>query len=488
MSLLAFRQQLSLATYTAAPDTTPLAVPDPLIHFLNRSSFGIRESDYQRAAQMGYAAFIEAQLQPVAALAGAIEATIALNLPSIKMTGTQLYAAYPPSDNKDFAALAELRAATLLRQLYSPNQLFEVMVEFWTNHFSVEHVHNYDRIAKTIDDQDIRKNALGTFKDLLNANARSPAMLFYLDNYVNVKAGAQENYARELMELHTLGVDGGYTEDDVKNVARAFTGWGFNRTQISFLFTQRNHDTDEKRVFGKVLAKNRGMQDAQDVLDMLAAHPSTAKLIATKLVRRFVSDTPPTTLVEKLTALFLSSGGDITAMLRALFASVEFLASADLKIKRPQEYLLSVLRVTDAKISGTTYNRALSGVFEGLGQQWCNWPAPNGYPDVGSYWINTTAWLGRWNFVFATLEGRLDRGIVIDALALSAGAKTPETLVDGLSARLLRRKLSASDRAGFIASAAAGAAANAELGRDLLTSRAREIVALMLSSRYFNYR
>jgi uncharacterized protein (DUF1800 family) len=488
MSLLALRQQLTLAAPVATPDATPLAMPDPLVHFLNRSSFGVRESDYQRAVQMGYGAFVESQLVPLPASAAEIENLIALNLPSINMTGAQLYAAYPPADNKDFVALGELRAATVLRQIFSPNQLFEVMVEFWTNHFSVEHVHGFDRIAKTIDDQDIRKHALGSFKDLLNANARSPAMLFYLDNYANVKTGAQENYARELMELHTLGVDGGYTEDDVKNVARAFTGWGFNRTQISFLFTQRNHDTDDKLVLGKKLAKNRGIQDAQDVLDILAAHPSTAKLIATKLVRRFVSDTPPSNLVEKLTTLFLSSGGDITVMLRALFTSVEFLASADLKVKRPQEYVQSVLRVTDAKLSGATYNRALSGVFEGLGQQWCNWPAPNGYPDVGSYWINTTAWLARWNFVFAAVEGRLDRGIVIDAMALCAGAKTPETIVDALSARLLRRKLSALDRAEFIACAADGGAANSALRAEVLTSRMHEIVALMLSSRYFTYR
>jgi uncharacterized protein (DUF1800 family) len=323
---------------------------------------------------------------------------------------------------------------------------------------------------------------------LLNASARSPAMLFYLDNYVNVKTGAQENYARELMELHTLGVDGGYTEDDVKNVARAFTGWGFNRTQISFLFSQRNHDTDEKTVLGKTLAKNRGIEDAQDVLDILAAHPSTAKLIATKLVRRFVSDTPPAALVDKLTALFLSSGGDITAMLRELFNSVDFVASADLKVKRPQEYVQSVLRVTDAKLSGTTYTRALSAVYEGLGQIWCNWPAPNGYPDVASYWINTTAWLGRWNFVFAALEGRLDRGIVIDALALSASAKTPETMVDKLSERLLRRKLSFADRAELVSNAAAGASPSDPVRTDLLSVRAREITALLLSSRYFNYR
>ncbi len=488
MTLLALREQLFNAASAAAVDPTPLSLPDPLVHFMNRASFGIRQADYQRAGAMGYAAFVESQLQPSAAAASAIEAVISANFPSINMSGAQLYLAYPPSENKDVLALGELRAATLLRQVYSPNQLFEVMVEFWTNHFSIEHVHGYDRIAKTIDDQDLRKNALGKFKNLLHASARSPAMLFYLDNYVNFKAGAQENYARELMELHTLGVDGGYTEADVKNVARAFTGWGFNRTQISFQFNQRNHDTDEKTALGKTLAKNRGVEDAQDVLDILAAHPSTAKLIATKLVRRFVSDTPPAELVEKLTALFLSSGGDITVMLRALFNSVEFIASADLKVKRPQEYVQSVLRVTDAKISGASYNRALTAVFEGLGQVWCNWPAPNGYPDVASYWINTTAWLGRWNFVFAAVEGRLDRGIVIDALALAAGAKTATEMVDTLSARLLRRPLSYADRAEFISSAAAGEESTAVLRSDVLRARAREIVALMLSSRYFNYR
>ena len=488
MSLLALRAQLFQAASAAAADPMPLAIPDPLVHFMNRTSFGIRESDYQRAGAMGYATFVESQLLPSAANASVIEAAIATSLPSINMTGAQLYLAYPPSENKDFVALGELRAATLLRQVYSPNQLFEVMVEFWTNHFSIEHVHGYDRIAKTIDDQDMRKYALGKFKDLLNASARSPAMLFYLDNYVNVKTGAQDNYARELMELHTLGVDGGYTEDDVKNVARAFTGWGFNRTQISFLFSQRNHDTDEKIVLGKTLAKNRGMEDAQDVLDILAAHASTAKLIASKLVRRFVSDTPPAALVDKLAALFLSTGGDITAMLRELFNSVDFVASADLKVKRPQEYVQSVLRVTDAKLSGTTYSRALSTVYEGLGQVWSNWSAPNGYPDVGSYWMNTTAWLGRWNFVFAALEGRLDRGIVIDALALTASAKTPETMVDKLSERLLRRKLSFADRAELISNAAAGASASDPVRSDLLSVRAREITALLLSSRYFNYR
>ena len=487
MNLLALREQLALSAQTVV-EARPLTPPDPLVHFMNRTSFGIREGEYRAAAAMGYAAFVESQLVPKAVNAAALEASIASALPSVKMTGTQLYAAYPPVDNKDFIALSELRTATLLRQIFSPNQLFEMMVEFWTDHFSIEHVNGFARIAKTIDDQDIRRNAMGKFKDLLNASARSPAMLFYLDNYVNVKNGAQENYARELLELHTLGVDGGYAEVDVKNVARAFTGWSFNRTQISFQFVARNHDTDAKAVMELSLPKNRGMEDAQDVLDMLAKHPSTAKFIATKLIRRFVSDAPPENLVKSVQAEFLRTEGDVTAMLRMILNSVEFVVSADLKVKRPQDYVQSVLRATDARFTGTTYVRALNGVYEGLGQVWSNWPSPDGYPDVASYWINTTAWLGRWNFVFAALEGRLDRGIVIDLNALAGTAKTANALLDRLSERLLRRKLNKEDRITLLETTSAGASVTDELRDDVLTTRTRELAAVLLSSRYFNYR
>jgi uncharacterized protein (DUF1800 family) len=484
MSLLTLRQQLASAA--AAADATTPAAPSALVHLMNRTSFGIREAEYQNALKIGYAAYLEGQLAPKTA---AIEAQIATALPSIGMTGAQLYAAYPPSENKDVVALGELRAATLLRQVYSANQLFEVMVEFWTNHFSIEHVHGFDRLAKTLDDQDIRRNAMGKFKDLLNASARSPAMLFYLDNYVNVKTGPQENYARELLELHTLGVDGGYTEADVREVARAFTGWSFNRTQLSFVFNARNHDVEAKRVFDGTLslAKNRGIEDGQDVLNVLAAHPSTAKLIASKLVRRFVSDTPPQLLIERVSAEFLRTEGDVIAMLRMIFASTEFLASSDLKVKRPQEFVQSVLRSTEAKLTGATYGRAINAVFEGLGQVWSNWPAPNGYPDVASYWINTTAMLGRWNFVFAALEGRLDKGVVIDAAAL-VDAKTPEAIVDALTGRLLRRGISALDRAAVLDGVRQGRAANRTLTAAERQSCARDSAALLLASSYFNYR
>lgn len=363
------------------------------------------------------------------------------------------------------------------------------MVDFWTNHFSVDHNSAQTlRMSKTLDDRAIRQHALGKFSDLLFANAKGVAMQFYLDNYVNVKSAPQENYARELMELHTLGVDGGYTEADVKEVARAFTGWGFTRGNLQFYFNARNHDTDAKTVFGIKLPANRGIEDGEAVLKMLAEHSSTAKFIAGKLVKRFVSDAPPANLVERVANSFLRTNGDIRAMLRTIFASVEFTAAADLKVKRPIELIVSALRVTEAVIGGQTYGRAIYARLEQLGQMFCAWPAPNGYPDSTAYWINTTAWLSRWNFAFALAEGTLDAGIKINALSLANSAKTPESLVDSLAERVLRRSLSAADRATLLASAANSDPIDRQISANLLPTRAAEVLALLLSSRYFTYR
>lgn len=482
-----FQPALSVSTGTTIPKDN-LDPPDALVHFMNRASFGIRDSELQMARAMGYRAFVEAQLNPNPADAAAIEANIASNLPSVGMSGEMIVTTYPATDNQDVIALAELRAATTLRQLGSPNQLFEVMVEFWTNHFAVEHNMGFMRQAKTLDDRDIRRNAMGKFKDLLNANARSPAMLYYLDNYVNTKAGVQENYGREIMELHTLGVDGGYTEDDVKAVARAFTGWTFVRNRLAFVFVAANHDTNEKVVLGQRLPANRGIEDGQQVIDILVAHPATAKFIATKLVRRFVSDTPPQKLVDTVAQVFINSGGDIKEMLRTIFFSVDFMASADLKYKRPQEFMLSALRASNATVSGTTVNRSLTTYFDAAGQVFSSWAGPDGYPDVATHWINTTAWLGRWNAVFSLLEKRFDPGISIDARALAGDATTPAMLVDNLSQRIVRRKLSVDDRDQLLVLAGAGQLADGTLPPSLIAARAQEVLSVLLCSRYFHYR
>ncbi len=467
-----------------------MALPEPeeLVLLLNRSSFGIRPQELALAQQMGFDGWLELQLSPEQIDVSELETALSRLLPTLSMNNAQLIQ-HAQANQNAFQSLLELRTATLARQIYSGRQLFETMVEFWSNHFSVEHVSGPIRQFKTTDDRLIREHALGRFGDLLNANARSPAMLFYLDNYANVASGPNENYSRELLELHTLGVNGGYTEEDVKEVARAFTGWTINiRGDYNFVFAGINHDFAAKRVLGIDLPAGQGIEDGQQLLDMLALHPSTAQFIATKLVRRFVDDAPPATLVEAVAQSFLASGGETRAMLRTIFHSAEFKASADRKVKRPAEYIMGALRTLGVEVQGSNPYRQVNAYLQQLGQLPFMWPAPNGYPDVQTYWINTTAWLSRWNYAFALVEGQLGAGIRIDTLALAGDARQPAALVDRLTALIVKRPLLADDRQTLIELAAGGAPLDLPLDPRTLQLRVQELTALLLASPYFHFR
>jgi len=466
----------------------PVSSFEPLELLLSRISYGARQFEVDAAKRVGYQDYLEYQLAPEAIDNTSLENAIATSFKTLKMSAAEIFASNGPRSTMPFQAISELRGATLLRQVYSPRQLYEVMVEFWSDHFSVQHTDGLVQWLKTGDDLAIRKHAMGKFRDLLNDNARSPAMLFYLDNYVNVATGPNENYSRELMELHTLGVNGGYTEQDVKEVARAFTGWTFTRDTYVFSFVPRQHDANAKTVLGRALPARRGMEDGQDVLDLLASHPSTAKFIATKLVRKFVSDTPPSALIDKVADVFLRTGGEIRAMLRTILLSNEFIASSNQKTKRPQEFVASALRVTEARLTGETYGRQLNSRLEQFGHTWFMWPAPNGYPDNSNYWFNTSAWINRWNFAYAMTEGTLDRGITVDLNALLAGAQTAEQVVNALSLRMLRRPMANGDRAALISLASNGKASFEAIPAAERMARASEVLAVLLSSRYFNYR
>jgi uncharacterized protein (DUF1800 family) len=320
-------------------------------------------------------------------------------------------------------------------------------------------------------------------------------MLYELDNYLNVASGPNENYARELLELHTLGVNGGYTEDDVKAVARAFTGWTFTpynpdrqQYEVEFVFTRSRHDTGAKRVLGVDLPAGRGIADGDDVLEILINHPSTARFIAGKLVRRFVADLPPADLVEQVAYVYRLTGGDITAMLRSIFESAQFKDSGDDKLKRPVEYVVSTLRTLDAALGGN-WIRATMQVLETLGQVPFAWPAPNGYPDVGGYWTNASALLSRWNFANAVGAGGQGNGIRIDINALLGSARTPEQIVDRLVQRVLRRALLPLDRAVLVNLVADGASSTVPISDAASRSqRARELLGVLLGSPYFMYR
>jgi uncharacterized protein (DUF1800 family) len=346
--------------------------------------------------------------------------------------------------------VAELQASRILRAVYSERQLQEVMVDFWTNHFNVFAGKGADRWLLISYDRDtIRPNAMGKFRDLLQATAQSPAMLFYLDNFQSVspsaggrmgqsaptrqrifsdlltdasqqkrpRRGINENYARELMELHTLGVDGGYTQRDVQEVARCFTGWTINNPRGrrlngrsedagKFYFNPRLHDDGEKIVLGHRIPAGGGIRDGLMVLDILARSAPTAKFIATKLARRFVMDNPTPQLVERISAAYTKSDGDIRETLRALFSSPEFNAPASyrVKIKTPFELAVSAIRTLDGETNGgPALHQWITKMGEGLYQ----YQAPTGYPDTAADWVNAGSLLERLNFGLALASNRI---------------------------------------------------------------------------------
>ncbi|MGH8051390.1 MAG: DUF1800 domain-containing protein [Arenimonas sp.] len=472
------------------PDDATLPAVDPLVLLLNRASFGFKESEYQRALSLDYTAWLQEQLNYTSLDNSALEASIASTLPRVNWTAAQLIAD-AKSTGKNGQGATELIAATLLRQIFSPRQLYEVMVEFWTNHFNIAAASVPEVYYKVVDDRDvIRPNALGSFPAMLKASARSLAMLYYLDNVSNTKNGPNENYARELMELHTLGVEGGYTEIDVKEVARCFTGWtvtGGGSNNSVFTFSTSQHDTGTKTVLGNTIAAGGGMSDGDTVLNILATHPSTARYIAEKLCLRFIGEHPQTTAIDQVAATYTATNGNISAMLLTLFGSVEFMSAYDRKIRRPVEYLIGALRVTEPSLTGD-YLSKLSSRLTTLGQIPFKWPTPDGYPDEMADWVNTGASLTRWNWVFGLAEDKISSGIRINVPTLISTANTPQLLVDRLSARLLRRALTVEDRDRFISFAANGGSATQVLDATSLNLRARELIGLMLASKYFQYR
>ena len=512
------------------------------IHVLNRLSFGPSPKDLARVKEIGVTAWIDAQLRPATSEDTALSARLA-PLQTLTMDTAELREKYeiPPDVRqqiqkaraekdaaegktstetpgeryeqmdakerraereamvKQFPELAklegtpqrviqELQAGKVLRAVYAERQLDEIMADFWFNHFNV--FARKGPVEFMIGDYEraIRERAFGKFEDLLVTVARSPAMLFYLDNWQSVSPdfnprdlyrregmggrsrpgggarppranaganaqprrtfGINENYARELMELHTLGVDGGYTQKDVVEVAKAFTGWtilgerpgGPRRNQDShYAFAAPAHVKGDKRVLG-VTIKEGGEKEGLEILHMLAVHPSTAKFISAKLVRRFVADQPPQALVDRASAVFTKTGGDIREVLRAILTSEEFLGPSyrTAKVKTPFEFVVSSLRTTGAEV---TNPRAVSERIAGMGMPLYLQQAPTGYKDTAEEWVSTSSLLERMNFALDLSAGRV-RGVSVGTSMLS-----PQTAsLDAVAARLLPGGLSEKSR------------------------------------------
>jgi len=352
--------------------------------------------------------------------------------------------------------------ATLARAIFSERQLFEVMVQFWSDHFNIDPSKGDCKWLKVADDRDvIRPHALGRFAELLRASALSPAMLWYLDGRVNRRQNAadrpNENYARELLELHTLGVHGGYSQTDVMEVARCLTGWTvrakgqppyFQIGQVEF--DPDRHDPAAKKVLGEVIPavpagmdraerERRGRQELDRVLEIVCRHPATAQHLAVKLCRRFIAEEPPPAAVQEVADAFRRTDGDIPSTLRALFATPAFWENRGNKFKRPFSYVVSALRATGAQ---TDAGRPVIDYLKRMGHAPFSYPTPDGYPEKAAPWMGTLLW--RWNFAVALSLNQLPgTRMVTPSLRERAGGDP------GLMAHLLGRAPTPAEAAAY---------------------------------------
>ena len=499
-----------------------------IVHVLNRLGFGAMPGDVERVRRMGLDKYIDQQLRPDAIPDQGMAARLA-NLDTLTRNSRELAEDYfmpaqmaqrsakqqaaaqpePSATDKRDARTPEqtqamqaqrqvftdLAQQKILRAIYSERQLNEVLVDFWFNHFNVFAGKGLTRNYLTEYERDaIRPHVLGKFRDLLEATAKSPAMLFYLDNWQSAAPegartaapnnrnrnkspnprrpfgrsgqaarpprqrtvadlppnaqtrkprGLNENYARELMELHTLGVDGGYTQKDVQEVARAFTGWTIAnpRQGGGFVFDPRMHDDGEKIVLGHKIKAGGGEHDGEEVLDILASHPSTARFIATKLTRRFVSDEPPPALVDRAAERFRETKGDLREVVRTIVTSREFFAPETYraKVKTPFEFVASAVRATEADSINAM---PLVQTMRELGMPPDQCQPPTGYADRAEAWVNTGALLNRMNFAVALTEGRV-RGV---RAPVPAGGDSIDAARDEIVAQVLAGDLSTSTR------------------------------------------
>jgi uncharacterized protein (DUF1800 family) len=380
-------------------------------HVLNRITFGSTPELLSAVQQSGVDSFIDQQLNPAAISDSQLATMIAA----------------PPTTK------AELQRQTLLRMIYSRRQLLEVMTWFWDNHFNTDVNKTGNSVAnEAAENALLRANALGRFRDLLGASAKSPAMLLYLDQVASRRDDPNENYARELMELHTLSVDGGYTQTDVEQVARAFTGWTLLNGQFSF--DPANHDTGMKIVLGQSLPAGRGIEDGEQVLDILAAHPSTAHFICQKLAQVLVADAPAAPLVDRCAAEYLATGGQIAAVVRILLRSPEFAAPAAFraKVRTPVEMAAFWARALGANSDAAGLPAALSD----MGMRLYENPVPTGWSETGDDWINSNTLLQRFKHANRLVRNQIG-GTTVDLRGFFSANR--QTTADGIVGFLLQQ-------------------------------------------------
>ena len=466
-----------------AQQPAPLTPRDSAAHALNRLAYGPRPGEIERVARAGVLRWIDAQLAPdkidddtvarrerefavlqydrgdLARLYAAVQRARQERKRLGDTTADQPDTSPVAAKGRRFAA--QFQQLAVVRAALSERQLYEVLVDFWTNHFNVYFAKGADRfLTPDYIEHTIRPHAMGRFEDLLIATAESPAMLFYLDNWQSVAPGASppfprfatrrggqgvrrapkginENYARELLELHTLGVDGGYDQHDVIEVARIFTGWSIERPQQGgdFQFHDWAHDTGDKQVLGVEFERGHGMDEGVRLLKLLANHPATMHHVSRELCQRFVNDDPPDGCVDDAVAAWRRTHGDIREVLRAIFHGPDFWAATNLraKVKTPLEFVVSAARAVAADLDTTP---RLAQVVARLGEPLYLHVAPDGYPEREDAWVNSGAMLDRMNAAVALAAGRLPGGVAtLDSIA--PGTTDVQQLITAVDDRIL---------------------------------------------------
>jgi uncharacterized protein (DUF1800 family) len=477
---------------------------DPLLHLLRRATYGPTPASIDQIRALGATKWLDRQLAPASIPDPVSDALVArLPLSGLSISAIRAKVKARTLANYSWDPMFQVGFAAMARAIWSERQLYEVMVDFWSNHLNVtcpsgdvwDSRPDYDRTV-------IRKYAFGRFADMLKASAKHPAMLTYLDNRFSSKAAPNENYGRELLELHTVGL--GYSEADVKNAARLLTGMTVSWETGAYRYDPRAHATGTVKVLGFTRANGTaagGETVAAALLDHLALHPATAKRIATKLCVRFVADDPPASLVTKLVKVYLDNRSAIVPVLRALFTSAEFAASVAAKVRTPFEDVVATVRtvgygpekvVAGSNPAGVKGLQGLYWMLEEAGQAPMSWAPPNGFPDVAAAWASPSGQVIRWNMHLNVVAGWWPDQLIRPAEPATALIGTlPATyggLVDALAVRLVGRTLAAEHTAALTAFYGKTPASTLKANHGAVGWALPYLVSLILNSPYFAIR
>ncbi len=511
------------------------ALPAPEIIALNRMGFGPRPGDLAALMALGpnsdarLNAYIEQQLNPASIDDSACDGRIAAQgFTTLGKSLTQLWADHTIKEGIDWSERIrpanETQIATFLRAIYSKRQLVEVLADFWHNHFNVYGWDNWSASTWVHYDRDvIRANQLGNFRKMLGAVIKSPAMLYYLDNVSNTSAGPNENLAREMFELHTMGAENYlgvastvgpngqylhpappgpdgvpslYVDEDIYSATQCLTGWRINRDTGAFNFDDAVHAKYTKIVLARNIPSGSGQQDGETLLDLVAHHPGTARAVCRGLCRRLIADDPPESIVQAAANVFYAqrnAADQLKQVVRVILKSAEFRSTWGQKIKRPFEYTVSALRATNADFA---WSDSFGWRYENMGQDLFSWRPPDGYPDRKENWSSTMPMLQRWRMCNYLTDGWTYGGdgtnkndLRINCRAqMPATLKTAETIVDFWAARILGHPLPPAERVPIVEFMAAGKNPQNDLPAGDIDERLRFTVDLVLMSPSFQWR